>query len=112
MPSFSSVRPGDLMMRVNSNAQIREMLTPALSGLLDGALASLYLVLLLLASPAMGALVVLLGVLQAGVFLLSYRRYQALMSQDLQAQSKAQLSRANARRDRDLEGQRCGGQSG
>jgi ATP-binding cassette, subfamily B, bacterial len=38
----------------------------------------------------MGALVAMLGLLQAGVFLLSYRHYQELMSQDLQAQSKAQ----------------------
>ena len=78
-------------MRVNSNAQIRKLLTStALSGLLDGALASVYLVILLLASPAMAALVLLLGLLQAGVFLLSYRRYQELMSQDLQTQAKAQ----------------------
>ncbi len=88
---FQQRAAGDLMMRVNSNAQIREMLTSStLAGLLDGALASVYLVLLLLASPAMGALVGLLGVLQAGVFLVSYRRYQTLMAQDLQVQSKAQ----------------------
>jgi ABC-type bacteriocin/lantibiotic exporter with double-glycine peptidase domain len=88
---FQQRAAGDLLMRVNSNTQIREMLTSStLSGLLDGALASLYLLLLLLASPAMGALVVLLGVLQAGVFLFSYHRYQTLMSQDLQTQSKAQ----------------------
>src|SRR5262249_27008698 len=71
--------------------QIREMLTSStLSGLLDGALAGSYLILLLLASPAMGALVVVLGALQAGVFLCSYHRYQALMSQDLQTQARAQ----------------------
>ena len=88
---FQQRSEGDLMMRVNSNAQIRELLTStALSGLLDGALASVYLVILLLASPAMAALVLLLGLLQAGVFLLSYRRYQELMSQDLQTQAKAQ----------------------
>src|SRR5262249_60868879 len=52
--AFFQQRPaGDLMMRVNSNAQIREMLTSStLSGLLDGALAGSYLILLLLASPA------------------------------------------------------------
>ena len=78
-------------MRVNSNAQIREMLTSStLAGLLDGPLASVYLVILLMASPALGALVVLLGMLQAGVFLLSYRRYQELMSQDLETQARAQ----------------------
>ena len=88
---FQQRAEGDLLMRVNSNAQIREMLTSStLAGLLDGPLASVYLVILLLASPALGALVVLLGVLQAGVFLLSYRRYQELMSQDLQTQARAQ----------------------
>jgi len=88
---FQQRSEGDLMMRVNSNAQIRELLTStALSGLLDGALASLYLVLLLLASPAMAALVLLLGLLQGSVFWLSYQRHQELMSQDLQTQAKAQ----------------------
>lgn len=88
---FQQRAAGDLLMRVNSNAQMREMLTSStLSGLLDGALASVYLGLLLLASPSMGGLVVLLGVLQAGIFLGSYRRYQAVMSQDLQTQSLAQ----------------------
>src|SRR6266511_1083870 len=88
---FQQRAAGDLMMRVNSNAQIREMLTCSmLSGLLDGALASLYLVLLLLASPAIGMLVVLLVVLQAGVFLLSYSHYQTLMSQDLPTPATAE----------------------
>jgi ATP-binding cassette, subfamily B, bacterial len=88
---FQQRAEGDLLMRVNSNAQIREMLTSStLAGLLDGPLASVYLVILLLASPALGALVMLLGTLQAGVFLLSYHRYQELMSQDLQTQARAQ----------------------
>jgi ABC-type bacteriocin/lantibiotic exporter with double-glycine peptidase domain len=88
---FQQRAEGDLLMRVNSNAQIREMLTSStLAGLLDGPLASIYLVILFMASPAMCALVVLLGMLQAGVFLLSYRRYQEYMSQDLQTQAKAQ----------------------
>jgi len=88
---FQQRSEGDLMMRLNSNSQIREMLTSsALSGLLDGALAGLSLIILLATSPAMGVLVVVLGVLQAGVFLLSYHRYRELMSQDLETQSKAQ----------------------
>ncbi len=49
---FQQRAEGDLMMRVNSNSQIREMLTSStLSGLLDGALASLYLVILWPAPP-------------------------------------------------------------
>jgi ATP-binding cassette, subfamily B, bacterial len=88
---FQQRAEGDLLMRVNSNTQIREMLTSStLAGLLDGPLASVYLVTLFLASPALGALVVLLGMLKAGVFLLSYRHYQELMSQDLQTQATAQ----------------------
>lgn len=90
---FQQRAEGDLMMRVHSNTIMREMLTSGLlSGLLDGALAGGSLVLLFLASPAMGALVLALGVVEAGVFLLSYRRYRALMSQDLQTQAKAQSS--------------------
>jgi ABC-type bacteriocin/lantibiotic exporter with double-glycine peptidase domain len=77
------------MMRVNSNAQIREMLTQHACWFADGPLA-VYLVILFMASPALGALVVLLGMLQAGVFLPSYRRYQDLTSQDLQTQATAQ----------------------
>src|SRR5262249_25818402 len=88
---FQQRAEGDLLMRVNSNAQIREMLTSStLAGLLDGPLASVYLIILFMASPALGPLVLLVVMLQAGVFLLSYRRYQELMSQDLQTQATAQ----------------------
>ncbi len=88
---FQQRSEGDLMMRVNSNATIREMLTSsALSGLLDGALAISYLAILLMANVAMGAIVLSLALLQAAIFLFSYRRYQDLMSQDLQTQAKAQ----------------------
>jgi ABC-type bacteriocin/lantibiotic exporter with double-glycine peptidase domain len=88
---FQQRSEGDLMMRVSSNATIREMLTSsALSGLLDGALAISYLAILLIANAAMGAIVLSLALLQAAVFLFSYRRYQDLMSQDLQTQAKAQ----------------------
>ncbi len=90
--SFFQQRPeGDLMMRVNSNITIREMLTSnTISGLLDGALAALYLAILLAASPILAGLVVVLAIVQVAVFLLSYRRYQELTSQGLQAQAKTQ----------------------
>lgn len=49
---FQQRAEGDLMMRVNSNTTIREMLTTStLFGLLDGALARVSLLLLLLSSP-------------------------------------------------------------
>lgn len=88
---FQRRSAGDLMMRLSSNATVREILTSgALSTLLDGALVSLYLILLFAASPTMGALALGLGLLQIGMFLLSRRRYQDLLTQDLQTQAKAQ----------------------
>jgi ABC-type bacteriocin/lantibiotic exporter with double-glycine peptidase domain len=82
---------GDLMMRLQSNAVVREILTTGtLSALLDGSLASLYLVLLVLLSPPLAALVTGLGLLQVSVLLLSWRRNQRLMSESLQTEAKAQ----------------------
>ena len=90
--AFFLERPtGDLMIRYESNRKVRETLTSgALSTLFDGTLVGLYLVLLLLASPSMGLLVLGLGGLQIVVFLLSQRRYRELMSQDLEVQSRSQ----------------------
>jgi ABC-type bacteriocin/lantibiotic exporter with double-glycine peptidase domain len=82
---------GDLMMRLQSNAVVRDILTTgALSAMLDGSLAGVYLVLLVLLSPPLAALVAVLGVLQVTVLLLSWRRNQRLMSENLQTQAKAQ----------------------
>jgi ATP-binding cassette, subfamily B, bacterial len=82
---------GDLMMRLNSNSTIRELITSnALSGLLDGVLVTLYLIILFFASASMGALVLGLGLMQLLLFLLSRRRYQDLMSQHLQSQARSQ----------------------
>ena len=67
---FQQRSAGDLMMRLNSNATIREVLTSStLSGLLDGSLVSLYLILLFLTHVPMGLLVLglVVGVLLAVV---------------------------------------------
>jgi ATP-binding cassette subfamily B protein len=82
---------GDLMMRVNSNAIIREMLTSnTLSALLDGSLVLVYLALMFVMSPLIASLVLGLGALQVIVFVLSRRRYRDLMAQGLEAQARAQ----------------------
>ncbi len=87
---FHQRSAGDLMMRLNSNTTIREILTSgALSGVLDGALVSIYLVLLLLAHWQMALLVLMLGLLRVGLFLLTRRRYRDLMSEALQAQARS-----------------------
>lgn len=88
---FSKRSAGDLMMRVGSNAQIRDLLTSAmLSTLLDGALATGYLVLLALLSPLLAGLTLGFGLVQLIMLLLSRHRYAALTSQDLESQARAQ----------------------
>lgn len=89
---FFLERPaGDLLVRYESNRVVRETLTSsALSTLFDGTLVSLYLVLLFAASPRMGLLVLVLGLLQIGIFLVSRRRYRELTSQDLEVRSRSQ----------------------
>src|SRR5690606_22181433 len=55
---FQRRSAGDLMMRVNSNATVRELLTSnTLSALLDGALVLGYAVLILVLAPVLGLIV-------------------------------------------------------
>ena len=90
--SFFHVRSsGDLIARLNSNATIREILTSgALSALLDGSLASLYLVVLMAMNWQMGLLAVGLAVLQALVFLVARERQRELLAKDLEVSAVAQ----------------------
>lgn len=88
---FQQRSAGDLMMRLNSNATVREILTSgALSGVLDGTLVVLYLVFVFAASPPMGLLVLGLGFLRLLLFLAARRRTSDLMSESLQAQAASQ----------------------
>jgi ABC-type bacteriocin/lantibiotic exporter with double-glycine peptidase domain len=87
---FNRRSAGDLLLRVSSNTQIRDLLTSSLlSTLLDGTLALAYLALLfemswLLATITFGA-----GFLQVVVVMISRHRYAALMAQDLESQARA-----------------------
>jgi ATP-binding cassette, subfamily B, bacterial len=87
---FQQRSAGDLVMRLNSNTTIREILTSgALSGALDGAMVSLYLVLVLVADWKLGLLVAFLGALRVALFLFARRRQRDLMSRSLQTQARA-----------------------
>ncbi|MGH2755747.1 MAG: peptidase domain-containing ABC transporter [Actinomycetota bacterium] len=82
---------GDLMTRLNSNVTVREILTTgALSALLDGALVSVYLLLIFAQDAVMGLVVVGLAVLQITVLLLAQRPIRRLMAEVLVAQARAQ----------------------
>ena len=82
---------GDLMMRLRSNATVREILTTGtISALLDGTLATLYLVVIFALSPTMGFLVLVLGAAQVVVLLAARRRNQHLMGEALATEAKSQ----------------------
>lgn len=86
---FQTRTSGDLIMRLNSNAMLRELLTSsALSGLLDGSMVILSLGILLLTQARLGIFALGLGIGQLAVFFLSRVQAQRLLSRDLEAQSR------------------------
>jgi ABC-type bacteriocin/lantibiotic exporter with double-glycine peptidase domain len=88
---FQRRAAGDLMMRLNSNAVVRDIVTTgALSAMLDGSLATLYLVALVALSPSLGLVAAALGALQVAVFAATRRRQSELMNDALQHQARAQ----------------------
>jgi ABC-type bacteriocin/lantibiotic exporter with double-glycine peptidase domain len=89
---FFQLRPaGDLVARYESNRALRHTLTAAtLSTLLDGGLVVLYLGVLFAASLRLGALVVLLGLLQVALFVVFGGRVRERMSAELEAEARTQ----------------------
>ena len=88
---FQKRSTGDLVMRLNSNTTVREMLTSSvLAGLLDGTLVILYFLILFAISFLMGAIVLVLAVIQVGLFACYYPRYKELMTRELGKQARAQ----------------------
>lgn len=88
---FQNRSAGDLMMRVNSNTEIRDILTAGLlSALLDGSLVISYWFLMAFISFKMALLVLALGAAQMIVFFLMRHRFRDLMSEELEARSLSQ----------------------
>ncbi len=88
---FLSRSAGDLMMRLQSNATVREILTTgSLSALLDGGMATTYLVLLLVISPPLGLLALGLGAGQAATTILARRSNQRLATESLEAEARSE----------------------
>jgi len=88
---FQQRSTGDLMMRVNSNATIRETLTSSvLSAGLDGLMVATYLVLLLAVDVHLGLVVAGLAVLRVAVLAAAMRGRKRLTAESLQAQAAAQ----------------------
>jgi len=82
---------GDLIMRLNSNTQVREILTSStLSGMLDGGLVVLYLVVMLIVSPTMAAVVAGVGLGSVLLYMVARRPQRDLATKYLQVDAKAQ----------------------
>jgi ABC-type bacteriocin/lantibiotic exporter with double-glycine peptidase domain len=89
-PFFQTRSAGDLMARLSSNAQVREIVTGgALSAVLDGSLVILYLGILFWASPLMGSVSVGLAVLYVLVYLLSRRAKREFAAQIIAKEARS-----------------------
>jgi ATP-binding cassette, subfamily B, bacterial len=88
---FHQRNSGDLLMRLASNATIREMLTnQTISTILDGGLVVVYFLILLTYAPAFGLIVLGIGTVQVAILLVTTKQMHSLTQQDLQAQAESQ----------------------
>ncbi len=86
---FQQRTTGDLMMRLSSQTAIREILTTgALSAVLDGAMVTVYLVLLLGAAPILAVVALAITAVQVSIYLVMGRRNANLMIESLAAQAR------------------------
>ncbi|MFT3927642.1 MAG: peptidase domain-containing ABC transporter [Myxococcales bacterium] len=86
---FQQRTTGDLMMRLSSQTAIREILTSgALSAMLDGAMVTVYLVLLVGAAPILALVALGIVAVQVAIYLVAGRRNAALMVESLAAQAR------------------------
>ena len=86
---FQQRSTGDLMMRMSSQAAIRELLTSgALSALLDGALVMVYFALLLGAAPLLAACAFGFALMQTVAYVAVARRSSRLVIEGLAAQAR------------------------
>ena len=82
---------GDLMMRLQSNATVRDILTTSsMAAVIDGTFAIFSLVLVFIVSVSLGLLVLVVALVQVAVMVLSWRRNQRLTAESLQVQAKTQ----------------------
>jgi HlyB family type I secretion system ABC transporter len=88
---FERRTTGDLIMRLGSNAQVRETLTgQTLSVVIDGSLIVVYLGVLLAEAPAFGAIVLAVAAVQIALLVGTRRAMHELTQRDLIAQAESQ----------------------
>jgi len=80
---------GDIVMRLSSGAQIRELLTSgAMAAVLDGTMVVLYFVLLVLAAPVIGAIALGIAAVQGLIYFRAGRLHAELTAEQLATQAK------------------------
>jgi len=88
---FQQRSSGDLLMRLGSNAMIREALASyTMSALLDGALVLVYQVALLALAPLFGLAAFAIALVEVAILLATARRFHCLMEADIARQSQSQ----------------------
>lgn len=90
--SFFQQRPaGDLMMRLGSNASIKEILTSTtLSTLMDGFMVSLYLILLMFANIRLTLMIVAIAVARIVVVVLLRHKQREFLAETLEVSARSQ----------------------
>ena len=88
---FQQRSSGDLLMRLSSNATLRETFTSqTISTILDGSLVIVYLAILFTQSQLYTALVLAIGFVQVVLLLSTTRTMHSFMQRDLHAQAESQ----------------------
>ena len=88
---FQRRSAGDLMMRVGSNATIRELITSqSLAAVIDGLFVAVYAIVILAVSAQLGALAFGLGAIEIATWLAVRPKNRRYLSQDIERQAKAQ----------------------
>jgi ABC-type bacteriocin/lantibiotic exporter with double-glycine peptidase domain len=88
---FQRRSAGDLMMRVGSNATIRELITSqSLAAVVDGAFVAIYAIVILVVNPRLGLLVFGLAALELMASLVLRLKNRRYLAQDVERQARAQ----------------------
>jgi ABC-type bacteriocin/lantibiotic exporter with double-glycine peptidase domain len=88
---FQRRSTGDLMLRVSSNATMREIVTSqTLSAIIDGVFVLVYAAVILYTSALLGAVALGLALLPAALYLVARPANRRLTGEDLAAQAKSQ----------------------
>jgi ABC-type bacteriocin/lantibiotic exporter with double-glycine peptidase domain len=90
---FQQHTSGDLMVRLGSNSSVREILTSTLlSTIMDGTMASIYLVLLLIANRPLTLIVVALAAARFVLLSLMRWRQRQFLAESLENQARSQTA--------------------